>query len=95
MVRSETASKRLEIRTWIKNYLDYSLCRDGNSKTIRYRDMRYCAYEIEVYKYDIDWTLLEARKYLGIPEVSDDLIGESAPSSEIMTLNFSIVGEDL
>ncbi len=95
VVRSETASKRLEIRTWIKNYLDYSLCRDGNSKTIRYRDMRYCAYEIEVYKYDIDWTLLEARKYLGIPEVSDDLIGESAPSSEIMTLNFSIVGEDL
>ena len=95
VVRSDTASKRLEIRTWIKNYLDYSLCRDGNSKTIRYRDMRYCAYEIEVYKYDIDWTLLEARKYLGIPEVSDDLIGESAPSSEIMTLNFSIVGEDL
>lgn len=94
MIVSNGYERKLEIRNWIKKYINYSLQR-GKDKSLRYRDMRYCAYEIEIYKYSFNWVLLETRKYLGIPEVSDDLVGESAPSSEIMTLTFSIVGEDL
>lgn len=87
---------KLEIRTWIKDYLDYALCRDKtNPKSIKYRDMRKCSYEMTIQKYGVSWTELWKKEYLVIPEVSEDLNGESSPSAEITSISFNIIGENL
>ncbi len=87
---------KLEIRTWIKDYLDYALCRDTtNPKSIKYRDMRKCSYEMTIQKYGVSWTELWKKEYLVIPEVSEDLNGESSPSAEITSISFNIIGENL
>lgn len=86
---------KLEIRTWVKNYLDYALCREENPKSIKYKDMRKCSYEMTIQKYGLSWTELWKKEYLVIPEVSEDLNGESSPSAEIMSISFNIIGENL
>lgn len=86
---------KLEIRTWVKNYLDYALCREENPKSIKYKDMRKCSYEMTIQKYGLSWTELWKKEYLVIPEVSEDLNGESSPSAEIISISFNIIGENL
>lgn len=89
-------NNKLVIRDWVKQYLDYALCRDkDNPKSIKYKDMRKCSYEMTIQKYGVSWTELWKKEYLVIPEVSEDLNGESSPSAEITSISFNIIGENL
>jgi hypothetical protein len=65
----------------------------GDKGDYIFRDVRDCAYLIEIRKFSPRWELVQSWGFFGVPEVSVSEAGSSSATVEFGELSFNLIGE--